>query len=150
MKLEDEIKQTRSFKSPYERTLVNIHFTGKWLEQVQSANLKKFDLTMQQYNILRILRGTHPEPATVKILRERMIDKMSDASRLVEKLRKKGFLSRKSCKEDRRNVDVSITQKGLDALASIDSLFIEAEKQFHTLSEAEAMQLGSLLDKLRG
>lgn len=150
MRLEDEIKQTRHFRSPFERALVNVLFTSKWLEGLQLELLKPFDLTVQQYNILRILRGSHPTPVTVKTLRERMLDKMSDASRLVEKLRKKGFVQRKSCRADRRNVDVTITSKGLDALGQIDKSAEALEKRFHSLSETEASQLGELLDKMRG
>ncbi len=150
MRLEEEIKQTKNFKSPYERAQVNILYTSKWLEEIQTGLFKKFDLTVQQYNILRILRGTAPAATTIKVLRERMLDKMSDASRLVEKLRKKGLVNRKGCKSDRRNVDVTITDKGLAALSEIDAQYAESEKKFHTLSEEEVILLGELLDKFRG
>ncbi|MCC7302104.1 MAG: MarR family transcriptional regulator [Bacteroidia bacterium] len=150
MRLEDEIRQTKGFRNPLERTLVNIHFTSRWLEGLQAEFMRPHDLTIQQYNILRILRGAHPEPVTVKTLRERMLDKMSDTSRLVEKLRKKGMISRKLCKSDRRNVDVTITEKGIATLSEIDHAFTGLYRKLEVLPEKEIILLGELLDRIRG
>lgn len=148
MKLEDEIAQ-KKFKSEYQKAALNIIYTSNWLTSQHAVKLKPHQITIQQFNILRILRGQHPHPASVKLLKERMLDKMPDASRLVEKLRVKGLVERKTCKEDRRNVDVVITQKGLELLSSLDR-FDEFFSQVISLNEAEVLQLNKLLDKLRG
>lgn len=149
MKLEEAIQQTK-FISEHQKAHLNILFSASWLSQRSVATLKPYGLTWQQFNILRILRGRHPEPATVKLLTERMIDKMSNASRLVDKLLAKGLVVRITSKEDRRRVDVSITDKGLKLLeeASAD---LENEMRFQEgyLSCTEAEELNRLLDKMR-
>jgi DNA-binding MarR family transcriptional regulator len=149
MKLEDEIVQ-KQFRNPYHKAAVNVVYTCNWLMAFQEKFFKSLGLTPQQYNILRILRGQHPHPASVKLIRERMLDKMSDASRLVEKLRKKGLVTRNPCKNDRRGVDVVITNKGLDLLVEMDNHNNEMDKFLSHLDEKEIGQLNILLDKLRG
>lgn len=148
MRLEDEIKQ-KKFDSEKQKLLVNLIFTGNWIKDINSQMLKPFGLTTQQYNILRILRGQHPKPASVNLLIDRMMDKMSNASRLVEKLRLKGFVERRECEKDRRQADVVITKEGLDLLKRIDSTMVAFEKRFEHLSEEESAQVNQLLDKLR-
>ena len=149
MKIEEEISQPK-FRSRNHKLIVNIIYTFNWLYEKQFKILKPFGLTIQQYNILRILRGQYPDPATIKLLKERMLDKMSDASRLVEKLRVKGFVERKICDKDRRNVDVIITQEGLDLLSELDKIENEFERLIDNLKTEETDQLNNLLDKLRG
>jgi DNA-binding MarR family transcriptional regulator len=149
MKIEDEIVQPK-FSNLNHKLVVNIIYTYNWLYEKQLRVLKPYRLTTQQYNILRILRGQHPNPATIKLLKERMLDKMSDASRLVEKLRVKELVDRRICDKDRRNVDVLITQKGLDLLLEIDEKEKEFEKLIDNLEVGEIKQLNNLLDKLRG
>lgn len=149
MKLEEEIKQ-KNFKDEYEKLVVNILFTGNWMYLVNTKSLKPIGLTLPQYNVLRILRGQHPKPATVNLLIERMLDKSSNASRIVDKLLKKNLVARKICKKDRRSVDVLITDKGLDMLKQIDGFQEEWRKTFKTLNREEAKNLNNLLDKLRG
>jgi DNA-binding MarR family transcriptional regulator len=149
MKLEEEIKQ-KNFKDEYEKLVVNILFTGNWMYLVNTNSLKSTGLTLPQYNVLRILRGQHPKPATVNLLIERMLDKSSNASRIVDKLLKKNLVVRKICKKDRRSVDVLITDKGLDMLKHIDGFQEEWRKTFKTLNREEAKNLNNLLDKLRG
>lgn len=148
MKLEDEISQ-KKFKSEHHKVLVNVLYTANWIDSIHSGKLKPHGITGQQFNILRILRGQYPKPASVKLLKERMLDKMSDVSRLVEKLRVKDLVERKTCINDRRNVDIIITQKGLDLLASLDYLEDELRKIL-SLDSEEAEQLNVLLDKMRG
>jgi DNA-binding MarR family transcriptional regulator len=149
MKLEDEIKQ-KQFRSEIHKAVLNIYFSNYWLQEKQSILLKRFGVTAQQYNILRILRGQFPKPATINLLIERMINKMCDASRLVEKLRQKGLVQRVQNDEDRRAVNVQITDKGLQVLAEIDPLLDEKYKNLSLkLNDEEAAQLNSLLDKLR-
>ncbi|GIV59339.1 MarR family transcriptional regulator [Rhodocaloribacter litoris] len=149
MRIEEAIKQKR-FKSEYHKLALNLMYTGSWLQTLSLRGLKPHGLSPQQYNILRILRGQHPDPVTVQAIKERMLDRMSNVSRLVEKLRQKGLLVRRTCPHDRRAVDVVITQAGLDLLERIDreeAVWLEA---LHTLSPEEARRLNELLDKVRG
>jgi DNA-binding MarR family transcriptional regulator len=149
MRLEDEIHQ-KKFINESAKLAVNLIFTYNWFNQRQSEFLKSFSITAQQFNVLRILRGMNGHPASVKLLRERMLDKMSDASRIVEKLRLKGMVERSVNSADRRACDVVITQKGLDLLSKIDielSLFGEI---FGQVTEEEKRQINELLDRLRG
>ena len=149
MKLEDEIQQ-KLFKSEQHKLSVNITYTANWLNSKTEKLFKEYNLTPQQYNILRILRGQNDKPSTIKLLRERMLDKMCDASRLVDNLVKKDFVIRKIAEHDRRNCDVFISKKGTKVLAAIDLRIPEFEKILNTLNEKEMHQLNSLLDKLRG
>jgi DNA-binding MarR family transcriptional regulator len=149
MKLEDEIKQ-KKFKDEYHKLAVNIIYTHGWLLNHQSAFFKKFGITGAQYNILRILRGQHPGPASINLLKERMLDKMSDASRLVERLKSKGLVEREICPDDRRKVEVKITEKGMDLLAEMDKIEDQFEKLFKGIKSGEAKTLNELLDRLRG
>jgi DNA-binding MarR family transcriptional regulator len=105
---------------------------------------------MQQYNILRILRGQHPQPATINLLKERMLDKMSDASRIVERLVQKGLVSRCTNERDRRAVDIMINDKGLEILKTLDLELNINNILKNNLSDEEAVQLNILLDKMRG
>ena len=148
MRLEDEIKQ-KKFISEYQKMVINIVYTNNWLGTMHAPHMDHFGLSMQQYNILRILNGQHPNPASVNLLIERMIDKSSNASRIVDKLEEKGFVDRRKCANDRRAVDVIISQLGLDILETMDQELSILEKDMKTLSEEEAEQLNVLLDKIR-
>ena len=148
MSIEQDIKQT-NFKSPYSKAVINVLYTNNWLQSMQVEIFKPFDLTLQQYNVLRILRGQYPNPITVIAIIERMLDKMSNASRLVDKLLAKDLVMRRLCPQDRRAVDVIITEKGLELLEEIDALQSQWESKLHGLSEREALQLSELLDKMR-
>lgn len=149
MRLEDEIAQ-KKFKSDYHKALVNVIYTNNWIMSVQNDLFKKHGLTTQQYNILRILRGQYPNPASIKTIRARMLDKMSDASRIVEKLRVKGWVQREISPSDRRNVDVVITEKGLLVLEKMDPFMDQIMYSMQNLNETEVAQLNDLLDKFRG
>ena len=148
MSIGTDIKQT-NFKSPHVKAVINVFYTNSWLETAQMEIFKPFDLTIQQYNVLRILRGQYPTPITVIAIIERMMDKMSNASRLVDKLLLKELAIRRECPNDRRAVDVIITQKGLDLLEELDVLQANWENNLTGLTEEEALQLSDLLDKLR-
>ncbi|HKK77326.1 MAG TPA: MarR family transcriptional regulator [Saprospiraceae bacterium] len=149
LKIEDAIQQKR-FKNEFHKAQVNLLYTAAYINQQSTQALKPYNISIQQFNILRILRGLHPEPATVKLLTERMIDKMSNASRLVEKLKKKGLLERKNCIEDRRRVNISITQKGLDLLVEAsDALEAASLAQMEYLNDKEAELLNDFLDRVR-
>ncbi len=149
MEIGKAIKQSK-FKSEHQKMLINILFTSGWLSSAHTAQLKPHGISVQQYNILRILRGQHPNPATVNLLIDRMLDKNSNASRLVEKLRLKKLVERSICKDDRRAVNVLITKKGLELLVELDKLEEHFVAQLQNISEKEAEQLNLLLDKLRG
>ena len=148
MKLTEAIKQG-SFSDEYQKLVVNIIYTGNWITQRNNEHLKQFGLTVQQYNVLRILRGQHPNPASVNLIIERMLDKMSNASRIVDKLEQKKLATRAFCKDDRRKVDVIITEKGMKLLEEIDIEQKEWLKAYHALSKSEAEEVNNLLDKLR-
>lgn len=148
MKLELEIKQPK-FRNEFHKLAVNILYTNGWLVNLYANLFSKYDITSNQFNILRILRGQYPNPATVNLLKERMLDKMSDASRLVERLRIKGFIKRDLKPNDRRCVDVVITDKGLHLLKEIDKLNDKHDSFLKKLSGSEAKKLNNLLDKLR-
>ena len=148
MKIEEEIKQ-RKFKNEHHKALINVLYTSGWMQQKQAALFKPFGLTLPQFNILRILRGQYPKPATINLLIERMLDKTSNASRIVDKLENKGLVSREQCPNDRRTVDVLITEKGLDLLKQMDGLEDSRKIGIGNLSEAEAEELNRLLDKIR-
>ncbi len=149
MRLEDEIKQTKPFQDEFQKLEVNLIYTYHWLQARVEERLNGTELTLQQYNILRILRGQYPNPATIMLLKERMLDRECDASRLVDRLVQKALVSRTMCPNDRRKVDVLITQKGLELLKIIDrrESFL---KKHATLTETELQTLNALLDKLRG
>ena len=117
MRIDDEIKS--KFRNEYHKLAVNLIYTHGWLDNFLSKKFKEFDITLQQFNILRILRGQHPNTATIGLLKERMLEKIPDVSRLVDRLVNKGYIDRKLCKEDRRKVDVTITKKGLDLLDTL-------------------------------
>ncbi|REJ80852.1 MAG: MarR family transcriptional regulator [Bacteroidetes bacterium] len=149
MKLEDEIVQ-KKFINESHKLGINIIYTFNWLNAFQSQLLKKYKITPQQYNVMRILRGQSPSPCNIKLVKERMLDKMSDASRIVEKLRAKGFIMRSVNASDRRACDVIITDRGLELLSEIEKEDVTFRKLFSALSESEMKELNHLLDKLRG
>lgn len=148
MKIEEEIKQGK-FRSVYHKLMINQLFTGKWVSDVIARHLKPFDLTPQQYNVLRILRGQYPGAISVNAICDRMIDKMSNVSRLIDKLKAKELVERKVNREDRRQMDISITEKGLELLVGMDEEEGRIIDHFKHLDEDEAAALNDLLDKLR-
>ena len=149
LKLEDEIHQ-KKFKNEYQKLAINLIYTTNWLNSFYNEFFKNSDITLQQYNVLRILRGQYPTPCNIKLIKDRMLDRMSDASRIVDKLNTKELLIRKECPNDRRHVDVIITQKGLDLLQSLDTIDEDFKGVFETLSQEETQMINDLLDKLRG
>ena len=149
MKLEKEIKQ-KKFRNEFHKLAVNILYTHGWLLNNQGGLLKNHGVTSAQYNILRILRGQYPNPATINLLKERMLDKMSDTSRLVERLKQKDLVEREICPADRRRVEVVITKKGLKLLEDIDKHDDEIDQAFKKLNLSEARTVNQLLDKMRG
>jgi len=149
MKIEKAIKQ-KQFDDEHKKAIVNIIYTGNWLSAAHNKALKPYGISVQQYNILRILRGQNGNPISVNALIDRMLDKMSNASRLVEKLRLKGLVERRTCARDKRQVDVLITEDGLTFLDKVKeeiTWFPDRCKQI--ISEEEAQVLNQLLDRFR-
>ena len=150
MRLEDEIVQ-KSFKDEFHKLAINLQFTAAHYRNEFRGKLKPYGISPEQFNILRILRGQHPGAASAKLVAERMIDKSSNVSRLVEKLLLKGLVKRSACDEDRRAVDLEITARGLEVLLQIDEdMKTEHISLVDTLTKSEAKQLNNLLDKVRG
>lgn len=148
MSIETDIKQ-KKFRSPFQKLALNLVYTTKWLEYKQLESFKEHDITPQQYNVLRILRGQQGNPIKVSDITERMLDKNSNTSRLVDKLLAKNLAKRTSCESDRRAVDVVITEEGLDLLKVLDPVIEDWENRFNIISEEEAERISALLDKLR-
>lgn len=149
MKLEDAIQQRKPFSNLRQRMAVNLIYTSNWLISRQKDFFKGFDITVQQYNVLRILRGRHPDPISTSDIRGRMLDRMSDVSRIVDRLVRKDLVIRSTCKQDKRLVDVVITESGLSLLASIDAQWEEMDLLTSTLSQEEVQLINDLLDKFR-
>ena len=148
MKLEEAIKQ-RGFESEHEKLAINLMYTAGWIGTHINAFLKEFGLTSQQYNVMRILKGQYPNPSTVLLIKERMLDKESNASRLVDKLFNAGLVNRKQCPNDRRQVDIILTEKGLKLLKSIDPKVKSKIKETLKVSKIAAGRLNDMLDDLR-
>ncbi|MBS1903600.1 MAG: winged helix DNA-binding protein [Bacteroidetes bacterium] len=148
MKIEQEIKQSK-FRNEYHKLAINLAYTANWLSRITAQTLKPYKLTPQQFNVLRILRGQQPNPASINLITERMIDKMSNASRLVDKLLEKALVERTVCPTDRRQVDVRITDKGIALLAELDPKLDELNTLLGRISVDEAAKLNELLDRIR-
>jgi DNA-binding MarR family transcriptional regulator len=148
MSLEDDIQQQK-FGSEHQKAAINVLFTASWLHSGNAARLKKHGITPEQYNVLRILRGSHPKKMMLAEITRRMIDKSSNATRLVEKLRQKNLVEREQCEDNRRQVDINITGKGLELMKSIDSEENHWIETLKGISKTEAAELNRILDKLR-
>ena len=147
-KLKEEIKQTK-FDSPQHEAAVNLIYTHSWVDTRIKEALKRYNVSPQQYNVLRILRGAFPEKVSSGYIKERMLDKESNITRLIDKLEVKNYVKRNLCPSNRRKMDIIITGLGLKELSEMD---IEIEKKndiFNKLSDNEANSLNVLLDKVR-
>jgi DNA-binding MarR family transcriptional regulator len=147
MSLEKDINQPK-FRNEFQKASINIIFTFNWLTEKTKEIFEREGLTSQQFNILRILRGAGAPLSTLQI-RQRMLDKMSDTSRIVDRLIIKGLVKKTISKIDKRLVDVSITDKGKKVLAKLDKCEDQMDAVIKTISEAEAKILNKILDKMR-
>lgn len=149
MKIEEEIKATGVMELAA-KTVINIAYTSRSLEEPFQALLKEYDLSTQQFNVLRILRGQRGKPANLSTLQERMIDRNSNTTRLVDKLLKKGWVVRQVCANNRRKIEIFITEDGLQLLKTLDPIVTEKNKRsVSNLTKTELETLNTLLDKLR-
>ncbi len=148
MSIEKDIHQNRKFRNNRHKVIVNLVFTHGWLKEKLQGLFAREDISMQQYNILRILRGSTVPISTLEI-RERMLDKMSDTSRIVDRMLTKKLVNKNTSKVDKRLVDVSITSKGKNILSKLDAYSTEMDEIAKSLTEEEANVLNKLLDKLR-
>ncbi len=148
MSLEQDIKQAK-FRNEHHKGLINIIYTYNWVMERQKAFFDPEDITPQQFNILRILRGSFPVPISTLKIRERMLDKMSDTSRIVDRLVVKGLVDKKTCVTDKRLVDISITDAGKALLERLDMKSNEMDSLIDGLKDDEIKLLNTLLDKIR-
>lgn len=149
MEIEKEIVSNK-FENNHQKAVVNLIYTYGWITNLLKKRLNKHKITLQQYNILRILRGQSPKPATINLLKERMLDKMSDASRIVERLVQKNLVQRCVNDKDRRSVDIIISPLGLEILQKLDSEMSVKDILKKHVTDEEADILSGLLDKMRG
>lgn len=148
MRLEEEIQQFK-FRNQRQKMLINLIYTYNAISSKMQEFLKSESLTMQQYNILRILRGQHPNPSTNSLVKERMLDRNSDVTRIIDRMIRDGLVSRVNCESDRRRVDITITELGLDKLKRLDAMSSQMDSIASGLSEEESAILNDMLDKLR-
>ena len=147
MGIEKDIQQT-NFRNEFQKMGINIIYTANWLNEKMGQILATEDITQQQYNILRILRGSDAPLSTLKI-RERTLDKMSDTSRIVDRLIVKGLVEKTACIKDKRLVDITVSKKGLQLLEKLDSLNEHIDSILKGVNEKEAQAMNQILDKLR-
>lgn len=149
MEIEKEIVSSK-FENNHQKAIVNLIYTYGWITNLLKQRLNQHKITLQQYNILRILRGQSPKPATINLLKERMLDKMSDASRIVERLVQKKLVDRCVNDQDRRAVDIRISPEGLKILQKLDKEMSSKDILWDNITDEEAGMLSRLLDKMRG
>ena len=148
MGIEQDIQQA-TFRNPHQKAAINLIYTLSWMREKTNTIFEAEDITPQQFNILRILRGSFPQPLSTLQIRERMLEKMSDTSRIVDRLITKGLVKKLTCKNDRRLVDVIISDKGKKILERLDARQDEIDSVLGNLSEKDANILSDLLDKIR-
>ena len=149
MKLEEELKQTKPFKSEFQKLVLNIAVTSSWLNSILAERLKPFDLTPPQFNVLKILNGKFPESYCNQEITQRMIDKSSNATRIVDKLKEKGLVDREEDPSDRRLVMIKITPNGQKLLSEVDASPVSERLNTNKLYEAKAKLMNEWLDEIR-
>ncbi len=149
MGIEKDINQVK-FKSAKQKAMLNVLFSYGWITEKIKQLLAPEDITPQQYNILRILRGSYPKPLSTLQIRERMLDRMSDTSRIVDRLVSKELVKKVVCSKDKRLVDVTVSERGQKLLTKLDAEANQMDKAImNNLTETEAETISKLLDKLR-
>lgn len=149
MSFENHVSRVEA-RNDHQRALVNIFHTYYYLINLMNDVFKMYDITRQQYNVLKILKDEHPRAASVNLIKARMFDKMSDVSRIVERLRLKGLVIRQNAIKDKRAVDVTITDKGIEFLIDVDPEIARLSELLSNLTSEETTALNNMLDKIRG
>ncbi|MEO1050594.1 MAG: MarR family transcriptional regulator [Bacteroidota bacterium] len=149
MNIEEEI-QIKDFKDSHRRMIVNLMFTGNYVHNMVSKYIKPFGISLEQHNVLGILRGQYPSPTMFTTIQSRMYNRNSNVTRLVDKLVDLGYATRELNPNHRRKMDICITEKGLSLLTEIDKAMPDLYAEFHSLSAQEADTVSQLLDKMRG
>lgn len=147
MKIEEELDGR--FRNNYHKGVINLIYTTSLITTGFNQSVKEQGLSIQQYNILKILRGFGNEPRSIDFIKKRMLDKQSDVSRIIDRLYLKKLVDRKESKCDRRQKDIVITKKGMELLSAMDNIEHEIDKLLKNLSEAEVESLNNILDKIR-
>lgn len=148
MSINTEIKQIK-FRDSFHKAIVNLYFTSNWLRDNEAHIYKKYNLQRQHFNVLRIVKGKHPKPVSPGDIIAVMLDKKRDLTRLVDKMVKMELLSRDICATNRRKVDISITQKGIDLLEEMSKELFCVMNDWRKIDDAEAEELSRILDKIR-
>ena len=150
MKQLEEILKIKTNLSLQKKAVLNITYTSIWMKDDIITVLKPYDISIEQFNVLRILRGKNGEPTNLQDIQERMLNKMSNTTRLVDKLILKGLVKRFICKKNRRKVDIFITEYGLNLLKDVDPIVENTEANLTSnLTDQELIDLNTLLTKLR-
>jgi DNA-binding MarR family transcriptional regulator len=147
MGIEQDIQQP-NFRNEFQKMGINLLFTANWLNEQIGKMLSEEGVTQQQYNILRILRGSATPLSTLKI-RERMLDRMSDTSRIVDRLIAKELVIKNTCEKDKRLVDITLSPKGLDLVEQLDQFNDRIDALLKGINESEAKTMNQILDKIR-
>lgn len=149
MRIEEAIKQGK-FSNNFHKALVNLIFTSNWLRDANAEIFKKYDILPQHFNALRIIKGRHPKPVSAGEIKEVLLDKASDVTRLLDKLVKQGYVKRQLCEYNRRKMDITITPEGLELLEELETPMKAFYEDLGTrITPEEAEQLSDLLDKIR-
>lgn len=148
MRIEEAIKQ-KKFKSTYQKAIINLMYTSNWLNDKMKQAFKPFDITPQQYNVLRILKGKYPVVCTAGEIKDVMLDKTPDLTRLVDRLVTKKLVDRRTCESNRRQVDIQITETGLKLLSEMEEVVEQHNERLNNLTDKEAELLSQILDKVR-
>lgn len=149
MEIEKVIKQTR-FKDSFHKAIVNLIYTSNYFRDAHLNLFKEYDIQGQHYNIMRILRGKHPQPVSPGYIKEVMIDKGRDLTRLIDKLERLQWVERGVCPENKRKVNIKLTDNGLETIDVITGKLSAVDDKLRTLDEKEYELLSSLLDRMRG
>lgn len=149
MEIEKVIKQEK-FKNPFQKAYINLIYTANYFRDTHVNIFASHGIQGNHFNILRILKGKYPEPVSPGYIKEVMLDKGCDLTRLVSKLVNLGFVTRGICPDNKRKMDISLTTKGYETVEQITNEVNESDMQLKTLNDKEYEILSNLLDKMRG
>lgn len=149
MDIGEEIKQ-KKFENEFQRAYLNLIFTSNWFQEQSKEIMKKYEITLQQFNVLRILRGKKPNSCSAGEIKKVMLDKSPDLTRLIDRLIAKDYVSRRVCPDNRRKLDIFITEKGLNLLKEMDKPIKKFYSNLNKITDEEATELSRILDKMRG